>query len=267
MQSIKLSEFSPNPDGLISVDNIFRFTIESQYPVSLSTVTIIVEGRTAFSKNQFYGEFKEGSSFSSSLSGNGYNFVIRRASGYFLEHVAITIIASTQFDGPSTNTYHLRSSSQRSPSRSVPVHSVKAAPRAALPNSGAPLGQTLGLVPLSTFTGEGGPAVLSGATGLGFFSPSLNQQPGISEIDIRSFEVKSTPSESYSPPPGSNRRPWLWGPPLAVPPPSPPPFPPLYSVNYEPTFNSEFCFLKTTQRSVQGVMYDTLTLESFLILY
>jgi len=266
MSLIKLSEHSPN--GLISIENVFRFTIGIQNgSVSLHTITIIVEGRTAFSKNQFHGEFKEGSSFSNNLPNNGYDFVIRRVNGYFLENVTITVIAGTGYDGLSTNTYHLRSSIQRGPVNNTLTSSVSVGSQRAPQGSRTPLGLTLGSVPLSTFTGEGGPSVLSGATGLGFFSPSLNQQPGDSKIDVRSFEVTSTPSESYSPPPESNRRPWLWGPPLAIPPPNPPPFPPPYSVNYEPTFNSEFCFLKTTKRSVYGVLTDTFSSQSVLILY
>lgn len=120
-----------------------------------------------------------------------------------------------------------------------------------------PLGQPLGFVPIKSLTGNGGPSVLPNAAGLGFVSPSLNSQPGVNKIDIKSFSVTATPSDKYSQPPGSNRRPWLWGPPPVVPPVSPPPFPPVYSVDYEPVFNADFCFLKTTQRSALGVLTDT----------
>jgi len=79
-----------------------------------------------------------------------------------------------------------------------------------------PLGQPLGFVPIKSLTSDGGPSVLSNAAGLGFVSPSLNPQPGVNKIDIKSFSVTATPSDKYSPPPGSNRRPWLWGPPPVI---------------------------------------------------
>ena len=217
------SSQKPAPGGFVQ-NNKFDLTVSCEQIV-LSSIVLTVNGETVFSRNRFYGSFA-GSSFSPVL--NGYDFQISK-SGNLQPKNTVSVIVGTSNGESFTKAYQLKAN--------IPIQYPV-----------IPLGGQLGSIPLKSFTGEGGPRVLSGAAGIGFFSPSLDQQPGNSEIDIRSFGVSSTPSDTYRMPSGSNRRPWLWGPAPAVPPVSPPPFPPVYSALYEPILNAEFCFLKTTQR-------------------
>jgi hypothetical protein len=236
-----------SPDAPIH-GNEFKFTVGIENKlVSIGTVVVLVNKETAFSRGKFRGNFSQ-SSYSRNLFNNGYHFSIKRNGVFTSQNVSVTVMAETASGSISTHTYQLL------------ADSVVQYPE-------IPFGENLGLVPLSSFTGEGGPSVLSNASGIGFFSPSLNKQSGDSKIDVMSFEVSSTPTEKYSPPSESNPRPWLWGPPPASPPPSPPPFPPTYSEFYEPVLNAEFCFMGTTKRSVLGVLTDTGTSQSVMILY
>lgn len=239
---ITFSNQNPIPGGLIQ-NNKFDLIVSCEQVV-LNSIVLTVNGETTFSHNRFYGSF---ASSSFSPVPNGYNFSISK-SGNLQPENTISVIVGTSNGESFTKAYQLKANTLVQ----YPV---------------IPLNGQLGSTPLKSFTGEGGPRVLSGAAGIGFFSPSLDQQPGNSEIDIRSFEVSSNPSDTYTMSPGSNRRPWLWGPAPAVPPVNPPPFPPVYSALYEPILNAEFCFLKTTQRSAIGIMTDIFTLESTIIIY
>lgn len=245
---IRLSGLNPAPFGTITANSTFHASVGvAGALISLATVTVIVGGETAFSNGSFQGTFVSSSTYQYNPSLNGYDFKFVKTGGYVVSPVQVTVLAETRDGATTTQTYQLFA---ELPVTYPPI----------------PFNQPLGYVSLEKFSGEAGGPLLGQAQGLAFFSPALTSRAN-SQIDVQDFEVKTDASDKYAAPPGSNNRPWLWGPPPAVPPVNPPVFPPVYSSQYEPHFNRGFCFLKTTQRSVYGVMTDTMTSDTTVILY
>jgi len=244
---IRLYGLAPAPGGTIPVNGVFQLSAGVDGAlVDLAAVKLVVGGEVAFSGGSFQGAFASGSTYQYNPAINGYDFSVVRAGGYLAPAVPVSLTAETRDGGTTLQTYQLLF-------------------QTAVVYPSVPLGVPLGHVSLSRFTGEaGGP--LGGAAGLAFFTPALTPRGG-SQIDVKDFGVAADAADAFVRDEGTNRRPWLWGPAPAVPPGSPPPFPPVYSSGYEPHLNRGFCFLKTTKRSVVGVITDTGTLVSTVILY
>jgi hypothetical protein len=196
------------------------------------------------------------SSYAYSVPDNGYTFTIV-SSGTLPLNVVVNVVANTTDGGTSNQTYTLGA-----------VQPVVYPP--------TPLGVPLVNVPLGMLSGEAQTGILAGGQGQVFFSPALPAPNTGSQLDVQTVETDVRAADSYNPaPPGrnSNNRPWLWGPPTAVPPARA--YPPDFVLGiYEPTWNSwnvpnqaPFVFLKTTQAQATGVLTDVPTGHTTIILY
>lgn len=129
----------------------------------------------------------------------------------------------------------------------------------------------IGEVSLSQLSGEGPEELLAGAKGQVFVSPAYDVARSGNSLDLDSLEVRVVTTDSYASPdaigPNSyNRRPFLFGPPPAVP--STRAWPPnLDPVNYMPTPGDPIYGLAASQPQVKGVLTDVGTGVETVILY
>lgn len=247
-----LSSLVPVPNFLIPIDGYVRFTLGVHgSSINLSTVRITVESKIAYdgSTDTFGADFLT-SSYTSESGDNGYRFNILKTSSYINQFVTVIVEAETVSGVSTVQSYQVVSSEL-----------VDYPP--------VPYGVELGGIPIERFSGEPETGLLSGAAGLVFASPALKFQSSGSQIDIDKVEIATQGGDEYYPIVGDNLRPFLWGPPPLVPPVPIPVFPPQFDVlNYMPVWNgSAFGFLKTTERSVLGVLYDTVSLQTTYVLY
>lgn len=245
-----LTSLVPAPNSLIPLDGYIRFTLGvNDGLIDLTTVRITIASVLAFdgSMASFLGDFA-GSDYVP--VDNGYRFNLLKSSAYNSRVVTVLVEASTYGRTDINQSYQ------------VTVNSLSDYPP-------VPYGTELNMVPVSRFTGEVQSGPLAGGQGLMFVSPSLTFSSSGNQIDLDSAEVATQAGDAYAQDSGDNLRPFLWGPPLPIPPVPIPVFPPQFNVpNYMPVWNDpNYGFLKTTQRSVIGVMHDTISLEDTVILY
>lgn len=74
-----------------------------------------------------------------------------------------------------------------------------------------PAGHRFGSVPLRLFSGEPSDGLLSGASGLVFFSPALLEPSSSSEMELASISVRAVASDSYSRPEERSQRLFRFG--------------------------------------------------------
>jgi hypothetical protein len=247
-----LSSLVPAPNALIPIDGYVRLTVGVQGGmINLSTVHITVASELAFDGSTLsFGPDFLGSDYVFVPADNGYRFNILKSSPYDDQFATVIVEAETNDGTPTVQSYQ------------VSTGAVIAYPP-------VPFGTELNRVPIRRFSGEVDTGLLSGAQGLAFVSPALKFQSIGSQMDVDVVEVATQAGDRYRQSPGDNLRPFLWGPPLLVPPVPVPVFPPQFdAVNYKPVWNgASFGFLKTTGRSVLGVMHDTILLTDTVILY
>jgi hypothetical protein len=255
---IYLTNLVPQPNNFIPSDQSIRFTIGVQAGlIDLSTVQITVSTHLAFdgSTATFAPDFAA-STYSYSVADNGYSFVLLSDLTYPAT-VTIVVTANTLDGATTTQSYQVNSA--------VPV---------VYPPT--PLNVPLNSVSIAKFSGEAQSGVLAGGSGQVFFSPALLVANTGSQLDVDSVEMTVHAADTYNADPTSsdNNRPFLWGPPPAVP--TGRAFPPdMDPVNYLPVWNSwvlgpsvaPFGTLKTTQATATGVLTDIPTGDQTIILY
>lgn len=243
--------YSPVPDenGFIPLDDFIRFTVGVEGSlIKLDTVRIEINSELAFDGTipGYVGLYSGSSDYIYIPANNGYRFNIKRSFAYPDAVVPVHIVAETTDGGGTDQTYNVKAFS-------TPVY-----PPVALD---APYGN----VPLDAFSGEADSGLLAGAQGLVFFSPSLTRSSNSNQVDFNFIELVARPKEVYTQPDVGNIRPFLSGPPFAVPPPSI--FPPQYNATYFPVLNGNYTLMGTTKRNVIGVLFDTTFFTSTQIIY
>jgi hypothetical protein len=244
-----LTDLIPAPEVLLPDDGFWHFTVGVQGGlIDLSMLFVRADGQLAFDGTtaSFTARYAADSSYEYDPANNGYVFHFRKDEDYLSSHPTVTVEATT-VDGSSwTNEYSFAVLS--------PIYPP------------APFGQILGTVSLDEFSGEAGGLLAS--NGLVFFSPALSSPHAGNEIDVDDLELRVRVTDPYVRKDSANGRPFLVGPPPLVPPPSPPVFPPTYSdPDYMPVLNSAVFTLLKNKPEVVGEMFDTVSLETTMILY
>jgi len=244
-----LTDLTPLPEDFIPNDLHVHLTVGVQGSlIDLSKTKIYLSFLLVFdgSTVTFTPDFVTGSSFIYDAPNNGYAFDIQVPLVH-LEAMAVVEVSTSTTDGTdSTQTYSFRGGPDYPPT---------------------PFGAVIGEIFLNRFSGESQEGLLSGSQGLVFMSPALQTANSGNEVDIDSLESRVITSDPYELAQTPNPRPFLVGPPLPVPPISPPPFPPQFSDSYIPVLNDPNYALMNTKPTVRGVMFDSVSLETSVILY
>lgn len=244
-----LTNLIPLPDDFIPGDSHVHLTLGVQGSlIDISKTNIYFSGMLVFDGSipAFTTDFLSGSSFSYSDVDNGYIFDIQVPDEH-LEAIVVVEVDTKTTDGTIN-------------SQSYSFHGGPDYPP-------MPFGVILGEVPLHRFSGESQTGLLAGANGLVFVSPALENAVSGNEIDVDFVESRVRASEQYQPPlpPEGNPKPFLVGPPPAVP--SGLPWPPQFSDDYIPVLNDPGFALMNTSPQIVGVMVDTTFLTTSVILY
>lgn len=244
---IYVADVSPDLDGTLGAGDSIDFVIGVDGDsIDLSKVNIIVNGEPAFvgALGGFYGQYAAASIHSASGPDNGYEFSIIRDVKFSTPNISI-VIESADSSQTSRHCYSLKNGQMTS---YVPTI----------------FGRELGRVSLSKFTGEVTTGLLAGAAGQIFMTPAFSARSG-SRIDVDELELTAESHEKYDVPSESNARPFVLGPSAGF---TSRVFPPNFQFGYEPhTNSSQFRIAKTTRATVKGVLLNTSTLESVVILY
>ncbi len=238
----------PEPNGLVVDSNPIQFVIAARGgAVELSTVRIVISGNVIF--DGVSSNFSPAYSTSTfEETDDGYLFSLINSAAYTISVITLVVIARTSNNELVTLIYSIRV---------LQTVEYSTQPESALTT-----------IPVEYMTGECDTGYFSGSAGLVFASPSLFIANPSVTLDIDDIEVRTHTADHYDIPQTDNSRPFVFGPPLASPPPGAPIFPPYPTPDYLPVFNDPtFTFIKTTGASIVGVLHDTTFDEDIVILY
>lgn len=222
----------PEPNGMLPSDRFVRFSVGAVgAPPDASTLRVTAGGLVAYdgSTGTFSSVFS--TSTVSAASDGSIAFAVKRTGSYPGRVATFLVEGSSTYGIPILFSWV------------VTVQSLTAYPP-------MPSGLELGRVPIQRLSGEVQTGILGGAAGLVFASPALVAPNSGSQVDVDKAEITSHAGDWYVLDPGTNPRPFLWGPPPSIP--SGRVFPPDFSPpDYEPVWGDPgYAFMRTTPHAV-----------------
>lgn len=256
---IYVANLNPANGGLLPPSGYFQFTVGVQGAlVDITKVQITVNGTelafdgTPLTGPAFQGLYAPLSSYSYSVTDNGYTFVMSRNTGFTVSPVSVLIHVETTDGGSADHVYTFLT------------------PAATFVYPPVPFGHPLATIPIKVFTGEVDSGLLAGSAGAAFFSPAISVPSSGSSVDIDNLELRDHAGDAYalqSRPQESSIPPLLWGPaqgplPTSV-------WPPQLSPSYKPTLgpfpaappglNTSYALIRLNRKTAIGTLTNTIT--------